>query len=165
MGGAVAIAFIRRPHALKGEVVVTDFTDGFFVPGPGLAVILLGPTCQVATTVEGWRPKGDAFLAKFAGIDDLTAAEEYRDWKVAVPAEALPETPADVYYEFELVGLPVQTTTGETAGTVVAVYSAGPHDVLVIEAGDRKYDVPLVRAHVAEVQRGGKIVIVPHREG
>jgi 16S rRNA processing protein RimM len=165
VGGVVAIAFIRRPHGLKGEVVVTDFTDGFFVPGPGLAVILLGPTCQVATTVEGWRPQGDAFLAKFAGIDDLSAAEEYRDWRVAVPAEALPATPADVYYEFELVGLPVETTTGETAGTVVAVYSAGPHDVLVIEAGERTYDVPLVRAHVAEVQRGGKIVIVPHREG
>ena len=165
MGGAVAIAFIRRPHGLKGEVVVTDYTDGIFAPGPGQAVTLLGPKCQMATTVEGWRPTGDSTLAKFAGIDDRAAAEKYRDWRVAVPAEALPATPADVFYEFELVGLPVETTSGEAAGTVAAVYTAGPHDVLVIEAGDRKYDVPLVRAHVAEVRRGEKIVIVPHREG
>lgn len=165
MGGAITIALIRRPHGLKGEVVVTDFTEGIFVPGPGLAVVLLGPTCQVATTLEGWRPKGDSFLAKLAGIDDRAAAEKHRDWRVAVSAEALPEAPSDAYYEFELVGLPVETTTGESAGTVVAVYRAGPHDVLVIEAGERTYDVPFVRAHVAEVKRGGKIVIVPHREG
>jgi 16S rRNA processing protein RimM len=119
----------------------------------------------VATTLEGWRPKGDSFLAKLAGIDDRAAAGEYRDWRIAVSAEALPEAPSDAYYEFELVGLPVETTTGETAGTVVAVYSAGPQDVLVIEAGERTYEVPFVRAHVAEVKRGGKIVIVPHREG
>ncbi len=164
MGGAVAIAFIRRAHGLKGEVVVTDFTDGIFAPGPGLAVVLLGPTCQVETTVEGWRRKGDGFLAKLAGIDDRTAAEKYREWKVAVAVEALPAAPEGVYYEFELVGLPVETTTGEAAGAVAAVYSAGPHDVLVIEAGERTYDVPLVRAHVSEIRRGEKIVVVPHRE-
>jgi 16S rRNA processing protein RimM len=165
VGGAIAIALIRRPHGLKGEVVVTDFTEGIFAPGPGLAVVLLGPTCQVATTVESWRPKGDGWLAKLAGIDDRAAAEVYRDWRVAVAVEALPAAPEGVYYEFELVGLPVETTTGETAGAVVAVYSAGPHDVLVIEAGERTYDVPLVRAHVSEVRRGEKIVVVTHREG
>jgi 16S rRNA processing protein RimM len=164
VGGAVAIGLIRRPHGLNGEVVVTDITEGAFGPGPGLAVVLLGPNCQTATVVESWRPKGDGLLAKFAGIDGRAAAEECRGWAIAVPPEALPEKADDVYYEFELVGLPVETTAGEAAGKVVEVYSAGPHDVLVIEGGEGTREVPFVRAHVVDVRRGDKIVIVPYRE-
>ena len=102
MGEVVTIGFIRRPHGLSGEVVVTDLTEGFFEPGPGL--------------------------------------------------------------EVELVGLAVETTAGDDAGKVVGVYAAGPHDVLTIEAGDRTFDVPFVKAHVADVQRGIKIVITPYGE-
>ena len=79
-------------------------------------------------------------------------------------AEALPKPPADVYYEFELVGLPVETTAGDDAGKVVGLYAAGLHDVLIIEAGDRTFEVPFVKAHVADVQRGIKIVIAPYGE-
>jgi 16S rRNA processing protein RimM len=164
VGGEVAIGLIRRPHGLNGEVVVTDFTEGFFVPGPGLAVVLLGPACHREAVVERWRPRRDGCRAKFAGVDDRAAAEECRGWSVAVPREALPEPPADEYYEFELVGLRVETSGGEDAGVVTGLYAAGPHDVMVVEEGERTYEVPFVRAHVAAVKRGEKIVIVPHRE-
>ncbi len=56
----------------------------------------------------------------------------------------------------------METTDGDVAGKVAGVYRAGPHDVLVIEAGDRTFDVPFVKAHVADVQRGIKIVIAPY---
>jgi 16S rRNA processing protein RimM len=163
VGEVVTIGFIRRPHGLHGEVVVTDLTEGFFEPGPGLEVVLLGPNCRTATAVESWR-RGEVVRAKFACFDDRDAAEESRDWRIAVAPEALPKPPAGTYYEFELVGLPVETTAGDDAGKVVGLYAAGPNDVLVIEAGDRTFDVPFVKAHVADVQRGKKIVIAPYGE-
>ncbi|NIT34988.1 MAG: 16S rRNA processing protein RimM [candidate division Zixibacteria bacterium] len=162
--GVVAIGRIRRPHGLKGEVVVNDFTEGVFAPGPGLGVVLLGPNCQTATAIETWRRKGRDAVAKFTCINDRGAAEERRGWSVAVAREAVPETPADVFYEFELIGLAVETTSGEAVGAVVETYSAGTHDVLVIEGGEGTYEVPFVRAHVADVRRGEKVVIVPYRE-
>lgn len=164
MGVVVAIGRIRRPHGLKGEVVVTDFTEGVFAPGPGLEVVLLGPNCQTATAIETWRRKGRDAVAKFTCINDRGAAEEYRGWSMTVAREALPETPPDVFYEFELIGLAVETTSGEAVGAVVEIYSAGTHDVLVIEGGEGTHEVPLVRAHVADLRRGEKIVIVPYRE-
>ncbi len=164
MGVVVAIGRIRRPHGLKGEVVVTDFTEGVFAPGPGLAVVLLGPNCQKATAIETWRRKGRDAVAKFACMDDRGAAEERRGWSVAVAREALPETLPGVFYEFELIGLAVETTSGEAVGAVVGIYSAGANDVLVIEGGKGTYEVPFVRAHVADIRRGEKIVIVPYRE-
>jgi 16S rRNA processing protein RimM len=164
VGEVVTIGFIRRPHGLGGEVVVTDLTEGFFEPGPGLAVVLLGPNFRTATAVESWRRGGEGVRVKFACFEGRDAAEESRDWVIAVAPEALPKPPTGVYYEFELVGLPVETTAGDDAGRVVGLYAAGPHDVLIIEAGDRTYDVPFVKAHVADVQRGKKIVITPYGE-
>jgi len=164
VGEVVTIGFIRRPHGLHGEVVVTDFTEGFFEPGPGLEVVLLGPNCRTATAVESWRRGEGVVRAKFACFGDRDAAEEGRDWAVAVAAESLPAPPDDVYYEFELVGLAVETTTGDDAGKVVKMYGAGAHDVLVIEAGERTYDVPFVKAHVISIERGAKIIITPYGE-
>lgn len=164
MGEVVTIGFIRRPHGLRGEVVVTDLTEGFFEPGPGLEVVLLGPNFRTATTVESWRRGSEGDRVKFACFGDRDAAEEGRDWAIAVAPEVLPKPTPGVYYEFELVGLPVETTAGDDAGKVVGLYAAGPHDVLIIEAGGRTFDVPFVKAHVADVQRGIKIVIAPYGE-
>jgi len=164
VGEVVTIGFIRRPHGLGGEVVVTDLTEGFFEPGPGLEVVLLGPNFRTATAVESWRRGGGVVRAKFACFNDRDAAERSRDWAIAVAPDSLPKPTPGAYYEFELLGLPVETTAGDDAGKVVGLYAAGPHDVLVIEAGDRTFDVPFVKAHVADVQRGIKIVIAPYGE-
>jgi 16S rRNA processing protein RimM len=164
VGEVVTIGFIRRPHGLRGEVVVTDLTEGCFEPGPGLEVVLLGPNCRTTTTVESWRPGAGEVRAKFACFADRAAAETARDMLVAVAAEVLPKPPADVYYHYELVGLAVETEGGEAVGTVTGVYAAGTHDVLVIEGEGRTVEVPFVKAHVASVQRGKKIVIPPYGE-
>jgi 16S rRNA processing protein RimM len=163
----VAIGLIRRPHGIKGEVVVTDYTEGAFDPGPGQEVVLLGPRGLQPTVVESWRRRGgtgEDVLVKLACAGDRAAAGEYRDWRLAVSPEVLPQAPPDVYYEFELLGLPAETTEGVVVGDVTEIYRAGPHDVLVIEGGGHRLEVPFVRAHVAEVRPGEKIIIVPYRE-
>jgi 16S rRNA processing protein RimM len=164
VGEVVTIGFIRRPHGLRGEVVVTDLTEGCFEPGPGLDVVLLGPNCRTTTTMESWRRGAGEVRAKFACFADRSAAEAGRDWLVTVAPEALPAPPPDVFYEYELVGLAVETERGEAVGEVTGVYAAGAHDVLVIAGGGRTLEVPFVKAHVASVQRGKKIVLTPYRE-
>lgn len=164
MGGTVTIGVLRRPHGLNGEVVLTDFTAGAFVPGPGTEITLLGPGGPQTVVVERWRRRGADVLAKFAGLDDRGEAERFREWRATVPPEALPPPPAGEFFEFELVGLPVETTAGQPLGEVVEIYAAGPHDVLVIREGGRTREVPFVQAHVAEIRRGEKIVIYLHRE-
>ncbi len=165
MDAGVTIGIIRRAHGLRGEVVVADVTDGGFEPAPGMEVTLVGPAAETATRVEKWRRRGNAAVVKFACSNDRAAAEKLRRGRVSVAADALPPPPADAFYDFEIVGLPVETTSGEPVGTVAAVYAAGAQDILVIANGERTFDVPFVRAHVAEVRRSEKVVIVPHREG
>lgn len=164
MGGTVTIGVLRRPHGLNGEIVLTDLTGGAFVPGPGTEITLLGPGDPRTVVVERWRRRGADALVKFAGLDGREEAEKFREWRAAVPPEALPPPPEGEFFEFELVGLPVETTDGEPRGEVVEVYAAGPHDVLVVRDGGLTREVPFVQAHVAEVRRGEKIVIHPYRE-
>jgi 16S rRNA processing protein RimM len=164
VGGTVTIGVLRRPHGLNGEIVLTDFTAGTFVPGPGTEITLLGPSDHKTVVVERWRRRGEDALAKFAGVDGREEAEAFREWRAAVPPEVLPPPPEGAFFEFELLGLPVETSAGEPLGEVVEIYAAGPHDVLVVRDGGLTREVPFVRAHVAEVRRGEKIVIAPYRE-
>ncbi len=160
----MTVGAVRRARGVKGEVLIEDFTGGAFTPSVGQEVLVRGAAGERAATVERWRAAPGGVVAKFAGVDDRDGAERLRECEVAVAADALGPRPPGTYYEFELVGLPVETTTGEEAGGVTAVYDAGRHAVLTIKHGERSYDIPFVRAHVVAVRPGEKIVIVPYRE-
>jgi len=160
----VAIAVVRRPLGVKGDLLLEDYTDGAYAPAGGQEVVLLGPGAEMATVVRSWERRGAEVVAHLDCAEDRNAAEGYRGWRVAVDRDDLPPAGDDAYYAFELVGLAVETTAGEAAGQVEAVYSVGPHDVLTIRDGERTYEVPFVRAHVAAVIPGRKVVVVPYRE-
>ena len=164
MEDAVVIGFIRKPLGLSGEVRVEDLTAGVFEPAAGQAVTLRRGDAAERSVIETWRADPKGVVAKFAGRSDRTAAEHIQGWEISVARAELPPRPPGVYYDFELVGLPVETTAGEAAGEVVGLYGARGSDILVIREGERVYELPFVRAHVAAVEIGGKIIILPHRE-
>jgi len=165
VGDAVTVGFIRRPHGLKGEVMVEDLTDGVFLPVAGQAVTLVKPgAAGVATSIERWTRTPGGVIAAFEGLATREDAEARRGWELEVARDLLPPRPEGGFYEFELVGLPVVTSEGEVVGEAVGFYRAGAFDILQIRDGNRTYEVPFVREHVLEVRPGERIVITPYRE-
>ncbi len=76
--------------------------------------------------------KGGA-IARLAGIENRSQAEKLRGTVLTVPREALPDLAEDQYYHADLIGLPVQTDTGEIVGRVIAVENFGATDIIEIE--------------------------------
>jgi len=165
MSDAVPIGRIRRPHGLRGEVVVEDYAEGTYTPPPGQAVTLgRGEECLPAK-IASWRPAAAGIIARFEGCVDRHGAELLRDHVVSVPRGDLPPLDEDEFYHFELIGLPVWDTEGRRVGVVAEIYGVAGTDILVIrqDAG-RPLEIPFVKAHVAIIKRGEGLAIRPYAE-
>ncbi len=129
--GYLAIGRIITAHSLRGEVRVelhTDFPERF---APGTQ-ILIGAEL-IKTLVEEARPHKNYLLVKFAGVDDRTQAEALRnEWLFVTEADAV-VLEADTYWVHEIIGMTVETESGETLGTVSDVIFTGANDVYVVE--------------------------------
>src|SRR6185503_5306519 len=118
----LAVARLRKPHGLKGEITVFPLTgdpDGVFGSGRSLWVVdLAGMVVGGPLVVERSRAYHREWLLKFRGIDSRDALEPWRGSFLGVPADELqPLEPGEVYLH-ELEGFAVQLEDGTAVGLV-----------------------------------------------
>lgn len=128
---------ILRPHGIRGELrvqLLTDYPERI----PKLKNVALGTsaTSTKATyhTVEFMRLHQDYGLLKLKTIDDRNAAELLRDLYVMVKIEDAVPLADDEVYLYQLIGMTVQTDTGEMLGTLSDVLETGANDVYIVQS-------------------------------
>jgi 16S rRNA processing protein RimM len=124
------VGTVRRPHGLRGEVliqVVTDFPDRL---KPRLRVFL--GASHVPATIVGKRLHNDGLLIKFLGIDTPEAAATHRNQSVYVRAVDRPPLPRGQYYHHQLLGANVVDETGQHLGILAEILQTGANDVYVV---------------------------------
>lgn len=159
----LVVGRIGRPHGIRGEVTVdvrTDDPDSRFAPG---AVLATDPAPVGPLTIEQVRWHSGRLLLAFAGVVDRTGAEALRGTRLLVDyAEVpLPDDP-DEFHDQQLIGLAVETVSGQAVGAVTEIRHTG-QDLLVVgrPTGGEVY-IPFVKAIVSEVDvAGGRVVINP----
>lgn len=124
----VTLAAIAGAHGVTGEVRLKLFGEG--VDALQRYRAFNGGTLTLKKLRDDM--KGGA-VARFAEVQDRTAAEKLRGTVLTVPRSALPPLGEGEYYHADLIGLPAVSTDGETLGTCVAVENFGAGDVLEIE--------------------------------
>lgn len=188
----VLVARIGRPHGLKGEVTVqvhTDRPDQRFTVGAGFVT---EPASAGPLTLRSVRVHRGIWLLGFDEAPDRTAAEALRGTRLFVARDDTgPSGPddrdadevdgedvdgqyddgeyediddvEDGWYEDELLGLEVVTTSGEKVGEVAGLMNRPVQDLLVVRltSGEEAL-VPFVEAIVPEVDpEQGRVVIDP----
>lgn len=162
----LVVGRVGRPHGLRGEVTVevrTDDPDQRFAAGTVLAT---DPADRGPLTVSAARWHSGRLLVRFAGYGDRDAAQGLRDVVLCVDSSELaPLADPQEFYDHELIGLRVETSSGELVGTVTDVLHHGQDLLVVGAAGQRRSDeilIPFVAALVPEVDVGaGRLVIDP----
>ena len=93
---------------------------------------------------------------KVRGVEDQRRAEELRGREILVSREDFPPLENGTYYDFELIGCRVETVDGQLLGEVVALLTFGANSLLVVEAGQKRLEIPLVRSicQVIDVKSG-----------
>jgi 16S rRNA processing protein RimM len=106
-------------------------------------------------TVTSVRPAGEVLVARIAELTDRTAAERHQHAALRARERIPPADDEDEFLHADLIGLKVETVSGEPVGTVTAVFDFGAGDVIdVARKGQRAVMIPFTKAVVPTVDMG-----------
>ncbi|MGW0809728.1 ribosome maturation factor RimM [Nonomuraea sp. NPDC002799] len=159
----LVVGRIGRPHGVRGEVTVevrTDDPELRFFAGASLTT---DPAGKGPLVIEGARWNKGILLLALAGVIGRDAAEELRGTMLVIDsAEVAPSEDPDEFHDHQLIGLTVETTSGEPVGEITDILHHGQDLLVVRRSGQDDALIPFVRALVPEVDvEGGRLIVDP----
>jgi 16S rRNA processing protein RimM len=159
----ICVAKIGAAHGVRGEVRLFAYTqDPLAIRSYGELEDKSGARrFRIASARAG---KGH-IVARFEGIDDRDAAEKLTHIELYIPRSRLAKQEnGDIFYHADLIGLSVETGSGEKFGELVGIHNFGAGDLLEIKPVSRGETVllPFVDPYVSLVDlKGERIVVDP----
>jgi 16S rRNA processing protein RimM len=153
----LVVGRVVKAHGVTGELVVevrTDDPETRFAPGNTLRA---KPSREAggqerSFVVEGVREHGARLLVRLAAVTDRDAADALRGSVFVIDSDELPPIDEpDTYYDHQLEGLRVHTTTGQDLGVVAEVLHTAAGELLAVKRDSGELLVPFVAAIVTSV--------------
>jgi 16S rRNA processing protein RimM len=161
---------VAKAHGIAGEVVVevrTDDPDARFAAGSSLRGRPSRGGPESRYVVESVRDHGGRLLVRLDGVADRNAAESLKGTVFVVDSQDLPpiEDP-DEFYDHQLEGLEVVTTTGTVVGSVAEVLHTAAGELLSVRTEEEgEVLVPFVSAIVTSVSLADRTIEIDPPEG
>lgn len=159
----MSIGFLRRPHGLKGEIIMDLHTDFPERMKKGRKVYV-GEDHRVMT-LTNVRPHQNGLLVKFDDIDTPEDAGLFRNQWVFVRTKDVP-LPEGQHYKHELLGLKVVDEENNPLGELVEILETGANDVYVVRDDSGK-DIllPNIPSVILDLDIGARTMRVHLLEG
>lgn len=159
----MAVGRLRRPHGVRGEMLVEILTDFPERLQPD-SVVYSGEK-HTRLTIRSRRHHNDGLLLSFAGIDTPEAVGRLRNQILYVPLSDRPPLPEGEYYHHQLVGLAVVDEAGQPLGALTEVMETGANDVYVVATGKGEILLPVIPGVVLDVDLSAKTMKVHVPDG
>jgi 16S rRNA processing protein RimM len=160
----LVVGFLRRPHGLRGELIMdlhTDFPERL-ESGRSL---FIGEARKPMTLMSS-RTHAKGRLVKFKGVDTPEDAGLFRNQWVYVKATDVPDLPEGKVYQHELFGLAVEDENGNSLGELVEIIETGANDVYVVrDSNGREILLPAIPAVILELDPARRLMRVHLLEG
>lgn len=163
----LVVGRIIRPHGVRGDLICeirTDEPAERFTVG---SVFVTDPTEHGPVTLTSVRSYQGRLLITFEGVNDRDSADALRGVELCIDSEELqaPDDP-DEFRDHELVGLAVESVTGELIGTVSRIEHGPAHDMLIVGREAAKPAlIPFIHAMVPDVDLPGRRIVVDLPDG
>jgi 16S rRNA processing protein RimM len=156
----LAVGMLRRPHGVRGDLlmeVYTDFPERLTVGSK----VLVGENHQ-PMVIARKREHNDGLLLGFPGIDTPEEAGKYRNLMVFVPAADRPRLPEGEFYYHEILGSKVVDDDSEhVLGELAEIIETGANDVFVVkDEGGREILLPAIEDVIREIDKEGNTIRV-----
>lgn len=161
----IAVGKIKSSHGIKGEVKIaclTDFPSRF---QPGLVLYLEPSLSQVESLVlEYAKTSGNVMILKFENVDNRGQADELKGRTLEVLVDDIERLPEDTYWQFQIIGLDVVTSSGVHLGKVSEILKTGANDVYTVKSlqSGKEILIPAIKDVVKKVDlEKGVLIIEP----
>jgi 16S rRNA processing protein RimM len=148
----VTIGKIERPFGVRGEFKVRSLSD---VPGrldQLKQVQVLRPTGQmVDRTVTRVRRAGSTYIMGLEGVTTPEEAGMLRRGLIQVPRSPAATLSADVYFEYDLIGMTVENERGEEVGVLETILEIPDNHLFVVRKGTEEVLIPAAKSFVTSV--------------
>lgn len=162
----MVLAEIFRPRGVRGELIARSLTD---IPGrleslKSAQVRLENGTDRAVVLENVWEHKGD-WILKFAGVDSMNAAAEFRGGDLWVPVSERAALPDGDYFQSDLIGCQVvDRDNGRPVGVVEGFEQYGGPPLMEVTLNGREILIPFV-ASESQVDLGARVIRLSLPEG
>lgn len=162
------IGKIINTHGIRGEVkvaVTTDFPTLRFKAGNRI-FIDAHQSQPIPVVIKSARQQKGFLLLTFVDLEDINLIEKFKNCELMVTkAEQQPLEKGNYYYH-EIIGLNVETQTGEKIGTISEITPTGANDVWVVKRPQQaELLLPVIEDVVKQVDLENNRVVVELMEG
>lgn len=149
-------ARILGPWGRHGHLRIASLSDvpDRFAAG---ARFLIGDHPYVS---EGFWQQGKSLLIKLRGIDSRWDADPLRGALLETPIDEAANLPEGVYYQHQVIGLAVRTTSGRSLGSLADIIETGSNDVYVVRGPDGEFLIPAIPDIVRRVDMADQVIII-----
>ncbi len=144
------IGKVRRPHGVGGDVLVEVYTD-FPERLQPRAEVFLGKD-RLPLTIRSRRLHNDGLLLAFEKYTTPEQVGKFRNQILYSITKKAPKLPKGEYYLYQLMGLRVETDTGEALGSITDILETGANDVYeVTDGAGREVLLPATEEVILEI--------------
>lgn len=153
------VAEIIRPRGVRGELVARCLSD---IPGrleklKSAHVRLAGGSDREVQLEQAWEHKGD-WVLKFAGVDSIEAANEFREADLWVPIKERAALPDGDYFQTDLIGCQVvDIPTGKPVGEIQGWQQFGGPPLMELTVDGREVLIPFLSSE-CQVDLGARVI-------
>ena len=162
-GGRLAIGAVAGAHGVKGQFKVKPFTAA------PRDIAAYGPVWagdqMLTLSVMGMTAAG-MVIVRAAEIGDRDSAAALRGTALEVDRAALPDVGGDEIYHADLIGLAVETVSGDRLGRLVALHDFGAGEIAEVKpAAGPTLMLPFDAAFVPDIDLAARRVVVAPPDG
>ncbi len=160
------IGQIVNTYGIKGFVKVVPFTDNI-TRFEDLKTVYLETKKGLETfEIEEVKYSKNTVLLKLKGIDDIDAAEKYRNTYLKIDRKNAVNLPQDTYFIVDLLDMEVYTDDEIHLGKITDVYPTGSNDIYVVKNEEGKQILlPAISQVIKTVDIQNKKMVVHLLEG
>lgn len=158
---------VREAHGLKGDLYVLVFSgDITWAKRMKTFGLKAKDSDEIKTfTVERTKPFKKGIIVKAAEVSDRTAAEGVEHLEFFVDEDLLVSKPGETIYLSEIKNFKLKNPEQTVLGEIVGFSSNGVQDLLVVDDGSKKVEVPFVDAFIKKIDFKHQAVVMDLPEG
>ena len=162
----IPVGYVRRPHGIRGDVVVRGLVDD---AGEKLVVgasFLSNEEPPIPLTIASVAPIKTDYRVHFEEVSDRNRSESLQGVQLTVPSDQRRQLEDDEWWPEDLIGCLVLDTDGTELAVVREVIIGDAQDRLAVEAKDgSKAEIPFVEALVLKVDIANDQIVVDLPDG